>query len=114
MLRLEHYMSERGVLGTGALPASGGQVQRWDLPGGWVISKHPAHAALVREADFIAAQDTNAPRGPAGPAVRRYLLAGLLVCGRCGRRLESAWSNGTPAYRCRHGYSSATVPIQPG
>jgi site-specific DNA recombinase len=48
------------------------------------------------------------PRGPAGPATRRYLLAGLLACGRCGRRLESAWSNGKPAYRCRHGYTSAT------
>ena len=86
------------------------QVQRWNLPEGWVISKHPAHAALVSEADFIAAQDTAAPRGPAGPAVRRYLLAGLLACGRCGRRLESAWSNGRPAYRCRHGYTSAAVP----
>ena len=86
------------------------QVQRWNLPEGWVISKRPAHAALVSEADFIAAQDTAAPRGPAGPAVRRYLLAGLLACGRCGRRLESAWSNGKPAYRCRHGYTSATVP----
>ena len=86
------------------------QVQRWNLPEGWVISKHPAHAALVSEADFIAAQDTAAPRGPAGPAARRYLLAGLLACGRCGRRLESAWSNGKPAYRCRHGYTSATSP----
>ena len=86
------------------------QVQRWNLPEGWVISKHPAHAALVSEADFITAQDAAAPRGPAGPAVRRYLLAGLLACGRCGRRLESAWSNGRPAYRCRHGYISATVP----
>jgi hypothetical protein len=37
-----------------------------------------------------------------------YLLAGLLRCGDCGRRLESAWSNGKPAYRCRHGYTSAT------
>ncbi len=73
------------------------QVQRWNLPEGWVISKHPA-------------QDTAAPRGRAGPAVRRYLLAGLIACGRCGRRLESAWSYGRPAYRCRHGYSSATVP----
>jgi site-specific DNA recombinase len=45
-----------------------------------------------------------------GPAVRRYLLAGLLACGRCGRRLESAWSSGRPAYRCRHGYTSATTP----
>ena len=89
------------------------QVQRWNLPEGWVISKHPAHAALVSEADFIAAQEITAPRGPVGPvgpAVRRYLLAGLLACGRCGRRLESAWSNGRPAYRCRHGYCSAVVP----
>jgi site-specific DNA recombinase len=86
------------------------QVQRWNLPEGWVISRHPAHAALVSETDFIAAQDATAPRGPAGLAVRRYLLAGLLVCGQCGRRLESAWSNGRPAYRCRHGHTSATGP----
>src|SRR6516164_1899345 len=86
------------------------QVQRWNLPEGWVISKHPAHAALVSEADFIAAQDTAVPRGPVGPAARRYLLAGLITCGRCGRRLESAWSHGRAAYRCRHGYTSADDP----
>jgi site-specific DNA recombinase len=85
-------------------------VQRWNLPEGWVISERPAHAALVSEADFIKAQDTTSPRGPAGPAARRYLLAGLLTCGRCGRRLESAWSNGKPAYRCRHGHTSAAGP----
>ena len=89
------------------------QVQPWNLPEGWVISKYPAHPALVSEADFIAAQDATAPRGPAGPAARRYLLAGLLACGRCGRRLESAWSNGRPAYRCRHGHASAAIP-EPG
>lgn len=70
----------------------------------------PAHPALVSEADYIAAQNASAPRGPAGPAARQYLLAGLLRCGGCGRRLESAWSNGKPAYRCRHGYTSATRP----
>jgi hypothetical protein len=86
------------------------QVQRWNLPAGWVISARPAHPALVSEADFIAAQDASAPRGPAGTATRRYLLAGLLVCGVCGRRLESAWSNAKPAYRCRHGYTSAARP----
>ena len=85
-------------------------MQRWDLPAGWVISARPAHPALVSEADFVAAQDASAPRGPAGTATRRYLLAGLLVCGTCGRRLESAWSNGKPAYRCRHGYTSAVTP----
>ncbi len=86
------------------------QVQRWNLPEGWVISEQPAHPALVSEAGFIAAQDTTVPRGPAGPAARRYLLAGLLACERCGRKLESAWSNGKPAYRCRHGYTSAIRP----
>jgi hypothetical protein len=39
--------------------------------------------------------------------MRRYLLAGLLACGGCGRRMESAWSNGKPAYRCRHGHATA-------
>jgi len=88
-------------------------VQRWNLPDGWVISNRPAHPALVSEEDFVAAQAINAARGPspqAEPMVRRYLLAGLLTCGMCGRRMESAWSNGKPAYRCRHGRTSAMAP----
>jgi hypothetical protein len=91
-------------------------VQRWNLPDGWVISRKPAHPALVSEADFIAAQDISAARGPSPcgdlvpPARRRYLLAGLLTCGICGRRMESAWSNGKPAYRCRHGHTTASKP----
>ena len=101
-------------------------VQRWNLPDGWVISKRPpdgwviskrpAHAALVSEADYIAAQDVNAARGPSpragpgGPEKRQYLLSGLLTCGTCGRRMESAWSNGKPAYRCRHGHTTARPP----
>ena len=91
-------------------------VQRWNLPGGWVISKRPAHEALVSEADFITAQDVHAARGPspgsdlAGPEQRRYLLSGLLVCGTCGRRMESAWSHGKPAYRCRHGHTTTSAP----
>jgi site-specific DNA recombinase len=88
-------------------------VQRWNLPDGWVISSRLAHPALVSEDDFIAAQDINATRGPVPhhqPVLRRYLLAGLLACGLCGRRMESAWSNGKPAYRCRHGHTSAMAP----
>ena len=88
-------------------------VQRWNLPDGWVISHRPAHPALVSEDDFVAAQDINASRGPVPqdePVLRRYLLAGLLACGLCGRRMESAWSNGKAAYRCRHGRTSAMAP----
>ena len=94
-------------------------VQRWNLPDGWVISNQPAHQALVGEADYIAAQDVSAARGPAprgevsSPERRRYLLAGIIVCGTCGRRMESAWSNGKPAYRCRHGHTTAS-PSDPG
>jgi hypothetical protein len=47
---------------------------------------------------------------PAAPSTRRYLLAGLLICGACGRRMESAWSHGKPAYRCRHGRTTAAPP----
>ncbi|HEV2373571.1 MAG TPA: recombinase family protein [Streptosporangiaceae bacterium] len=88
-------------------------VQRWNLPDGWVISAKPSHPALVSEADFIAAQNVNSARGPAPqarPVLRRYLLAGLIACGVCGRRMESAWSNGKAAYRCRHGRTSAMAP----
>ena len=86
------------------------QVQRWNLPEGWVISKHPAHAALVSEADFIAAQDATRAarpgraRGPPVPAGRVHHVRAVRA------RLESAWSYGRPAYRCRHGYASATGP----
>ena len=88
-------------------------VQLWNLLGGWVISNRPAHPALISEADFVAVQDINAARGsvPKGELVpRRYLLAGLLVCVVCGRRMESAWTNGKPAYRYRHGRTSAMAP----
>jgi hypothetical protein len=67
------------------------QVQRWNLPEGWVISNHPAHAALVSEADFIAAQEMVAPWGRAGPTVRRYL------CQASGSRLRGPGLAGEPA-----------------
>ncbi len=95
-------------------PANAGlghrQVQRWNLPDGWVISTRPAHPALVSEADFIEAQDIRAPRGNPSPD-RCYRLAGLLRCGICGRRMEACWANNRAAYRCRHGHAS---PVQGG
>jgi site-specific DNA recombinase len=85
-------------------------VQRWNLPEGWVISARPAHPALVTEADFIAVQELDARRGPGTLPGHCYLLAGMLRRATCGRLLESCWSNGKPAYRCRHGHTTATRP----
>jgi len=36
------------------------QVQRWNLPDGWVISAHPAHPPLVSEPVFVTAQQVRA------------------------------------------------------
>ena len=80
------------------------QVQRWNLPEGWVISEHPAHPALVSEADFIAAQEASAPRGPAGPAVRRYLLAGVWPPGGAG----GGWNRPGPTASPPTGAATAT------
>jgi len=108
--------TDRDLVDPGDIALGHRPVQRWNLPDGWVISRKSAHPALVSEAGFIAAQDIRAARGPsprgdlAGPGKRRYLLAGLLTCAMCGRRMESAWANGKPAYRCRHGHSTASAP----
>jgi site-specific DNA recombinase len=83
------------------------RTQRWASTDQWVISKQQAHPALVSEADFIAAQEVTAQPRPRDGRARRYQLVGLLRCGLCGRRLESYWSHGRPAYRCQHGHSSA-------
>ncbi|MEV0074386.1 zinc ribbon domain-containing protein [Amycolatopsis sp. NPDC050768] len=39
--------------------------------------------------------------------IAAYMLAGLVQCQLCGRRLESRWANGRPGYRCRHGHTGA-------
>lgn len=81
--------------------------QRWNLPGDWVVSKVVAHPALVSEGDFIAAQAVNATPAAADGVTRRYALVGLVDCRVCGRRMDSHWVHGRPAYRCRHGHTSA-------
>ena len=70
----------------------------------------PRTPALVSEADFIAAQDATAPRGPAGPAARRYLLAGLLACGGAG----GGWNRPGPTASPPTGAATATpAPLGP-
>jgi recombinase-like zinc beta ribbon protein len=65
------------------------------------------HPALVDEATFLAIQGMRAARPTQLGDTRTYVLAGLVQCQLCGRRLDSHWVNGRPGYRCRHGHTSA-------
>ncbi|MEU4770162.1 recombinase zinc beta ribbon domain-containing protein [Actinosynnema sp. NPDC023794] len=80
-----------------------------NLPEEWAISLDIAHAPLVGMRKFTEVQKVRARRPNGDGGERRYLLAGLVVCGVCGRRMDSHWVHGRPGYRCRHGYTSARL-----
>ena len=84
-----------------------GPVHRWNPVRDWVISKQIVHPPLVAEQDFVAAQAIRAARPTDDGTTRVYLLAGLVRCRPCGRRMDAHWVNNRADYRCRHGHTSA-------
>jgi hypothetical protein len=60
---------------------------------------YQVHCRALIEAET---KDAHWSRDSGQPTLRQPLA--------CGRRMESAWSNGRPAYRCRHGHTSASAP----
>ncbi|MCK2238985.1 MULTISPECIES: recombinase family protein [unclassified Crossiella] len=74
----------------------------------WEVSERLAHVPLVDEAVFVAIQGVRAARLTKDGDRREYALAGLVVCGVCGRRLDAHWVHDRAGYRCRHGYTSGT------
>jgi site-specific DNA recombinase len=73
----------------------------------WAVSNALSHVALVSEADFVAVQRFRARRACKDGATRSYMLAGLVQCRLCGRRMDSHWVNDRAGYRCRHGHNSS-------
>jgi len=100
----------RTVAGILANPRYTGR-QVWNRHGtddtGHVVSAKLAHPPLIDEATFCAVQGTRSKRRSADGTSRTYLLAGLLVCATCARRMDSHWTNQRAGYRCRHGHTSA-------
>jgi site-specific DNA recombinase len=84
------------------------QVQRWNLPEGWVISRHPAHAALVSETDFIAVQDTAVPRARPGPRCAGTCWPGCWPAGGAG----GGWNQRGPTASPPTGAATA-IPAPP-
>jgi site-specific DNA recombinase len=84
-----------------------GPVHRWNPVQDWVIYKQIVHLPLVTEQDFVAAQAIRAARLAEDGSARSYLLAGLVRCRLCGRRMDAHWVNNRAGYRCRHGHTNA-------
>jgi hypothetical protein len=83
-----------------------GMVRRHDM-GEWDVSERLAHTPLVDDSVFIAVQRIRAARATKDGRIRRYALAGLVVCGVCGRLMDAHWVHGRAGYRCRHGRTTA-------
>ncbi|WP_372666418.1 recombinase family protein [Amycolatopsis kentuckyensis] len=88
-------------------PAHHGVPTRPSAAPGWAKSDKVTHQALVDETTFLAVQGMRSARPTQHGHTRTYVLAGLVQCQVCGRRLDSHWVNGRPGYRCRHGHTSA-------
>jgi hypothetical protein len=72
------------------------------------VSEQIAHLPLVDDSTFLTVQRIRANRPTKAGEHRHYVLAGLMTCGICGRRMDAHWVHDRPAYWCRHGYTSAT------
>ena len=74
-------------------------------PGVISTKRHPSRTCQRGGLRRRAAIRADRPTGDG--TTRTYLLAGLLICRRCGRRMDSHWVNDRPGYRCRHGRINA-------
>ncbi len=78
---------------------------RWNDTDEWIWSAEPTHEPLVSRELFEAVQlmfDRNKRAKTRRPAEgRHYLVAGLMRCGVCGRRMQGQWNHGRAYYRCK-------------
>ena len=79
---------------------------RWNDSGDWVWSGEVVHEPLVSVEDFERAQamfsikKRETRRTP--KEGRQYVLAGLVRCSLCKRRMQGQWTHGRAYYRCRY------------
>lgn len=96
--------------------------QRWQNPDAWSWSEEPSWPALVPEDLFervneriINSRGHRTPRRPQSQP-GRYVIAGLIRCGHCGKAMFGSTAKGNPYYRCastRDDYATTSVPGHP-
>lgn len=91
---------------------------RWNNHADWVWSEQPVHEVLIPMETFEAVQAmfgrtrSTTRRTPAEG--RHYLVAGMMRCGLCGRRMQGQWNHGRPYFRCKSADArSWPVPLSP-
>jgi len=99
--------STKGHGSGGRASGRGSGAVRWNPTEEWEVSEHLTHRPLVDDATFLAVQGMRTGRTTKDGETRQYVLAGLVTCGVCGRRMDAHWVHGRPGYRCRYGYNSA-------
>ena len=99
--------STQGHGSGGRVSGRGSGAVRWNPAEEWEVSEQLTHRPLVDDATFLAVQGMRTARTTKDGETRYYVLAGLVTCGVCSRRMDAHWVHGRPGYRCRHGYSSA-------
>jgi site-specific DNA recombinase len=89
---------------------------RWKTAETWVTSLAASHPPLVtrdlweRAQAVMATRDPRMPVGTPRAAPGRYVLAGLMVCHHCGRRVQGSHTRGHAFYRCRLANSDYAAP----
>lgn len=63
----------------------------------WRCSQRISHEPLVDDETFVAVQGLRVAKPAKDGAVRRYRLAGLVVCRLRGRRMRGYWVQGVRA-----------------
>lgn len=80
---------------------------RWNESGKWIWSDKIVHPPIIDRETFnqvqamIGARSTAPAEHKPHRRERPYALRGLVLCGLCGRRMQSHTVNGAPYYRCR-------------
>ncbi len=86
---------------------------RWNDQSEWIWSEQPSQQPLITREEWEAVQakfrTNQRKRARVAKEGHTYILAGLLTCGQCGRRMTGTWNHERPYYRCQADRDSTTT-----